>query len=243
MLRTFLTPVIGYLSQSVRLFFRAPQQVAVWSFVRHYADWKRSLRKDTNSLGEGEPWLTFPARDFLNRAIRPGMSVFEYGTGGSSVFFLKHGARLVSVEHDRGWADRVRQEIQSPMSDQWKLLHISPEPGGRGNPEKPEDCVSAHPAYAQRSFRKYAASIDAYPDESFDIVLVDGRARPSCYQHAQSKIKPGGMLILDNSERPRYHFVHEDLQSRDWKRRCFPGPGPYGRKFWETTVWRKPIKN
>ncbi len=37
-------------------------------------------------LDEGLPWITFPAMRWLHGHLRPSMSVFEWGSGGSTVF-------------------------------------------------------------------------------------------------------------------------------------------------------------
>jgi hypothetical protein len=47
----------------------------------------------------------------------------------------------------------------------------------------------------------YAAFIDRFPDHSFDLVIIDGRARAACIQHAIPKVKKGGYLLVDDSER------------------------------------------
>ncbi len=54
------------------------------------------------------------------------------------------------------------------------------------------------------SFEKYVRSIDRFIDKSLDLVIIDGRARLSCITHALKKIRPGGYLMLDDSERERY---------------------------------------
>lgn len=48
------------------------------------------------------------------------------------------------------------------------------------------------------------AYIKKFPDNYFDIVLVDGRSRPSCLFHSLNKVKKGGLLVLDNAEREYY---------------------------------------
>lgn len=58
--------------------------------------------------------------------------------------------------------------------------------------------------YANASFEEYVKSIEEYPDESFDLVLVDGRHRSFCIPHAIPKVRPGGYLMLDNSDRRGY---------------------------------------
>jgi hypothetical protein len=46
--------------------------------------------------------------------------------------------------------------------------------------------------------------IDSYPDQFFDLVLVDGRARKGCIEHAIKKIRSNGYLVLDNSSTKEY---------------------------------------
>lgn len=58
--------------------------------------------------------------------------------------------------------------------------------------------------YLNYSFKKYVKSIDEYPDGYFDLILVDGRARPSCILHSIPKLKSGGLLVVDNAERSYY---------------------------------------
>ena len=42
------------------------------------------------------------------------------------------------------------------------------------------------------------------PDASLDLVVVDGRARVECARRAMPKVKPGGLLLLDDTSRERY---------------------------------------
>ena len=58
----------------------------------------------------------------------------------------------------------------------------------------------------------YATFIDSFPDHSFDLIVIDGRARAACIQHAIRKVKKGGYLLIDNSE--RYDLSKIKYQSR-----------------------------
>ncbi len=64
-------------------------------------------------------------------------------------------------------------------------------------------------------FQNYVTQIDAFPDSTFDIVLVDGRARPACLIHALPKVRRGGLLILDNAERPHYQQAIRQVTDAD----------------------------
>jgi predicted O-methyltransferase YrrM len=39
---------------------------------------------------------------------------------------------------------------------------------------------------------------------SFDLVVVDGRARQSCLTHALPRLRGDGLVVFDNSARRRY---------------------------------------
>jgi hypothetical protein len=88
------------------------------------------------------------------------------------------------------------------------------------------------------NFEKYVNVISQYPDSSFDIISVDGRSRNACIRAALKKLRPGGMLILDNSERLQYAQSF-DVLSDFGVRMSFAGCGPYNRYFWETTIFIK----
>lgn len=171
------------------------------------------------------PWIPYVAQEFLDSILTPDMRVFEWGSGGSTVYFAERVASVVTVEHEHG-------ELQ-PDLENVTALFIPPEDGELGtDPAKPEHYYSE--SYPGKNFRRYASAIDDF--EPFDLVFVDGRARPSCLRHAKAKVKPGGWLVLDNSDRA-YYLEHFDVSG--WGERCFFGPGPYNDYPWQATFWRK----
>ena len=89
--------------------------------------------------------------------------------------------------------------------------------------ENPGDFISEGPAYAGKNFEQYAKSIDSFPDNYFDIVIVDGRARPSCIQQGIPKLKKNGWLIIDNTER-KYYTAPFPLTETHGKSRNSQGP-------------------
>jgi hypothetical protein len=88
------------------------------------------------------------------------------------------------------------------------------------------------------SFENYCQAIDRYPADAFDLVVVDGRARPSCVFHARSRVRPGGYLMVDDAERPEYA---EGLQLLEgWPRTDFSGPVPFNMWFGSTACFARP---
>ena len=177
------------------------------------------------------PWITHISKMFLDAYIKPDMNVFEWGMGGSTLYFIEKGCSVVSVEHSQEWYDKVMSAVGDYAK--CKLMHIPPEHGAiRCDKADPDAYYSE--CVGNFKFVNYASAIDL--QGLFDIVLIDGRARPSCILHAVDNIVPGGLLILDNTERPYYlEKIGHVLEKHD--RAVFRGHGPHIEWVWETTVW------
>jgi hypothetical protein len=124
----------------------------------------------------------------------------------------------------------------------WALEVAAPEPDPSTRPLDPSDpgaYVSASPAFLGFSFRRFAQLIDRFDADSFDMVLVTGRARPSCLLHALPKVRLGGVLVLDHAERSWYQPALRLASPDRWAREDHRGPGPYAARFWETAVLRR----
>ena len=49
------------------------------------------------------PWMNYAAIHFLEERLTPLLSLFEYGSGHSTLFFARLVHRIVSIETDRNW--------------------------------------------------------------------------------------------------------------------------------------------
>ena len=159
-------------------------------------------------------WLPYRAIDFLENQVNPESRVLEFGGGGSTAWFVDRVQEVVTVESDEEWAEMIRDETAS--STKIELL-LRP----------PADHYAA-----------YVEAADAYPDESFDVILVDGRERVECVKRSVGKLKPGGLMILDDSDRPKYKEVYAVLQT--WNSDHFYGLVPCKDVTGNTTIWEKP---
>jgi hypothetical protein len=59
----------------------------------------------------------------------------------------------------------------------------------------------------------YVDEIRKFPDGYFDLISIDGSNRCACLQAAILKLKPSGLLILDNTDKDRIN--HGDLYQAD----------------------------
>lgn len=212
-----------------------------WLFFKQYFPWHFSLSKNywEGPIQDEIPWMTFSAIDFLKKRLSKRDKVFEYGTGGSTFFFAKRVDEVISVESDPEWFQLVYKKINEKKINNINATCIPPENIGFNSLSDPSNykCCYSSTGFL---FDKYVNSISKYPENYFDWVVIDGRARPSCIKQAQSSLKPGKYLLLDNSDRTHYQLAINDLL-KNWTRRTFEGPTPYLKWFTQTSVWQKPI--
>jgi hypothetical protein len=192
-------------------------------------------------LRKPSPWITFEAIDYLDERVARGWKVFEYGSGGSTLYWLSKGAECVSVEHDSRWYAGLRPFIPTDAKIDYRL--VPPDPSGGddfdGDWDDPHAYRSSVEEFRHYSFRKYAEQIDEFPEEYFDLVLVDGRARPSCINHAMSRVKPDGFLVIDNGDRPHYYRRTIDYLENKFQKISCCGACPVSPRRAQTDIFVK----
>ena len=171
------------------------------------------------------------------------MTVFEYGSGASTIYVAKLAGRLFTVEHDAAWHAMVSTaltqhrigncvyQLREPFFDKKATFALRSDPG---------PVLIADPSEKENpgaDFGSYIAAIDEHPDHTFDLVLVDGRARHACIERALPKIKIGGYLMLDNANDLRLVDCLELMHP--YQRTDLHGIAPgWPPARWTTSVWR-----
>lgn len=169
------------------------------------------------------------------------MRVLEYGAGGSTIFFARRVRSVVTVEHDPIWGEKVKERLDNGQFDNCQLLIVPPQLDPTvvmKNPADPASYVSGAEQLRGFDFSDYVKTVDAFGDNWFDIVFIDGRARPSCFAHALSKVAKGGYIVWDNTERSHYAPAMA-MATSGFELNDFPGPSPYVDFFTRTSVWQK----
>lgn len=213
---------------------------------KYFSRWYTHVRPNKDILEYEIPWINYPAMDKLKRLINKESIAFEYGSGCSTIFLARRVNQLHTVEHDRKWADKLQQHLTSNHITNVELEHIPEDDPSRSYPEiespdAPEEYLSSHLHYQYRKFKNYCTTIDRFNDEHFDLISVDGRARTGCIRHSMPKLKKGGYLMLDNSERERYLFGlnKQNLNGNFELVQDRISPGPFKYRYWRTTLWKK----
>jgi len=144
-------------------------------------------------------WWTFAAQDAVaaHLAARPGARVFEYGSGASTVWLARRAAEVHTVEHDLSWSEVMRMQLADVPNV--RLHAIAPTPRRAATAEAP----SGRRGYADADFADYVRAIDDVPG-TFDLIVIDGRSRAACLNHAYERLAPGGLILFDDPHRARY---------------------------------------
>lgn len=229
--------------QSIRYAQSLDHFKKIWSY---YSRWKDSFAPERNSINDELPWINYLAIECLEKQIRPEFKVFEYGRGGSTLFFSKNVAEVATVEDNQDWFKTLNDIVASKNIKHWKGFFIQPEPVSNGQERSytnPNDYKSRMKEHAGSSFEKYAKTIQQFPTEYFDLVLVDGRARPSCIQQSLPYLKHGGLLVVDNTERSYYlEPFTEILKSEFDVLEDRMAPVSYTPDFTRTSIFRRRVK-
>lgn len=190
-----------------------------------------------------EPWLPYLVTDYIE-GLGP-KSVFEWGSGDSTLFFARLAgvSQLVSIEHEKYWYDKICEQPGKVVREYYLIPY---EPGEIG-PDKanPMHYKSGSTELGPVNFKKYASAIDQYG--KFDLILIDGMARASCLYHAISHVKAGGCVVLDNvGDRPYYLEQTDYLFGNyedGWERILFTGYGPILDYQWSTLILKNTKKS
>jgi len=229
-----------FIFQSLRYAKNGQHFRQIW---RYKSAWENSFRDGRNSIEDEMPWLNYLALDYLKNNIRPEYRVFEFGGGGSTLFFCKNVAQVATVEDSAAWFETLQASVSAKGYTNWSGYFYAPEPVTDLRPRShvnPNDYKSSAKGWENMTFERYARTIDAFPELYFDLILVDGRARPSCIQQALPRLKHGGLLVIDNTERPHYLAAFRDVLSQKFiiEENRF-APVAYTPEFTQTTILRK----
>ena len=135
------------------------------------------------------PWFSYAAIDFLEKYFRPNMELFEFGSGGSTLFFARRCKSVTSVEDNARWSEIVAKRLASRSITNVRLHSM---PVHFTTPE----------AFENSDYLKAVQRTRA------DVIVVDGAEwtqdiRPLCFRAAEEQIGPGGIIVVDDSWRYR----------------------------------------
>jgi len=173
--------------------------------------WFRSCEEKlpVDQNGKCIPWYTYPALSFLMGRLHPEMTVFEYGSGNSTLWWSRHVSSVISCEHDLKWFNLLKEKVPSNV----EYLHCKLEYGG-----------------------EYCKIIQRYKNR-FGCIIIDGRDRVNCARNSLAALKADGVILWDNSNRKKYQEGFSFLAESGFRRLDFWGIGPIDFCEWCTSIF------
>jgi hypothetical protein len=168
---------------------------------QRYRHWAYSLTRAHDSIGISKldvPWWTYGSIDAVESWIKvrtANVRAFEWGSGASTIWLSRRVAELHSVEHHGEFGRMIQTELALLT---WTTLDIV-EPQESDEPR----IGSAKEGHGRLDFSRYVAHIDTVGG-TFDLIVVDGRAREACLVAALPHLADDGIIVFDNTLRRRY---------------------------------------
>lgn len=142
-------------------------------------------------------WLSPEAVEFVDSIDRPEWNVLEHGAGGSTLWFAKRCAWVMSIENKWDWYERILS-----MSGEYKNMSI---------------------IYADRHISQ---ELPGMLFGKFDLLMIDGEPLSDRIEWATNAIKlvkAGGWVCFDNCNRAEFREIREYLRSISSEVKTFDG--------------------
>lgn len=120
------------------------------------------------------PTISFRATRAISSLIEKDWKIAEFGSGMSTPWLGRRCGFLLSIESDEHWYRKVREMLREGSLD--------------------------HVRYELREPARYC-DLSGDSDGYFDFALIDGLDRAGCVRSVAPKIRRGGWIYLDNSDK------------------------------------------
>jgi hypothetical protein len=167
------------------------------------------IRMPCDAKNQPMPWFTYSAVEYLDSIDLSQAVIFEWGSGNSSKYFASRCLSIESIESDKSWYDKQLQSISPNQSI----------------------------VYLEEKLEQYPLAILNSKYESYDLIIVDGKQRYKCMTQALPKVKPSGLILLDNSD--WYPSMCSSIRDLGFIQIDFHGYGPINKYTWTTSIFIK----
>lgn len=124
----------------------------------------------TDVKGNPLPLFTYPAIEYLQQLDLKDKIIFEYGAGGSTLFWQQRAKAVISVENNPDWYKHLKPQLGENV----QLFLVEGD--------------------------DFPWSIERQPMQLDVIVIDSAGYRYDCGSAAINKLNRGGLIILDNAD-------------------------------------------
>ena len=127
--------------------------------------------------GKPLPWYTYPSIEFLKHRTYEDKILLEFGGGQSTLWWASRAKRIVTLEGDQQWYDRIKNTMPNNVD----LCYV------------PMTNKIANAAEVNRVMSSRSSS-------PFDVIVIDGLDRAVAAEFACNHLAKDGIIICDNSD-------------------------------------------
>lgn len=178
--------------------------------------WRESVEAKKALIDNGSPcpWIAYSCIYFLEDKLNDSLTMFEYGSGYSSIWFKKRVKSIISVENNEGWVKHLKE------NDSSLDVHLRPPDMSYVN-------------FIHECNRKFDI---IFIDGSSNVLKgEEPGSRVRCAEAAIPCLTPGGIILLDNSD--MLPHVCEYIEEQGFRSIGFFGLSPVNSKFHGTTIF------
>ena len=135
--------------------------------------------------------------DCIASLLTQDLTVLEWGSGGSTLYFAPTVKHWYSIEHNKQWFDKMLSLIPNNVIYRYK----------------PANNVVSRKYSTHADYKDYIEVIDSF-NTKFDVVLIDGRARVACARYVRQFLNPNGIIIIHDFFKPNrtsYHVLLDEF--------------------------------
>lgn len=176
--------------------------------------WFRSFctQSAVNASGEPIPWINYSMLHFLMPRLPEDISLLEFGSGNSTLYWASKVKQVVAVEHHPVWIDYIRKQFAGIPNIQ--LLTAGDDDG-------------------------YETAPIAL-NKKFELIVVDGIRRIECARCALELLSEDGCILFDDTQMSDHKDVFEIMKQYGFKALRISGAKPIQNDYSEATVFYRP---
>lgn len=173
--------------------------------------WLESFRRGypCDAQGAPLPWMNYEVVRFLDERLNKAHSLFEYGSGFSTLFYAARVDTVDSVEDSAYWFEKMQSKIPSNAKVMLQAKDVDGD---------------------------YCRKISACA-KNYDVIVIDGRDRLHCLEQSFLKLTSGGVILLDDSSRERYQALVDLALEKGFRCLHFHGMKPTATGLHRTSLF------
>ena len=165
-----------------------------------------------DAKGEPIPWINYSMLHFLSSRLPKHISLLEFGSGNSTLYWAKKVRQVVTIEHNPLWIDYIRKQFSEISNIQ--LLTAE-------NDEKYETAPKTL-------------------NLKFHMIIIDGCRRVECARYAIKYLSEDGCVLVDDTQFSENSEVFEIMYNNGFKSLQISGAKPIQNDFSEATIFYRP---